>query len=587
MNIPDYLLRHSLVALLTLGTCLSSRALPVLPQAEVPVNYSCGAIKADPVQNVVYLVDQTDNLLLEIDTTAGVVRKSVPIEDGSTSGNMAVSVDDSTLYLAESAEDKILVFSLPTLTPEASITVGFSPSLIAAGAQGRLYASRYDNFTGTIVEISTSTGDIVQTFGTSEDYYYAPLLRTNADGTNLYAGTQGLSGFLDIDKYAISGATASAATGYEYDSGNMEDFAPDEANNRIYVMNGGIYGVNVINTTDDDYSTVWSLTGAYGVAVAFPPGGTVVYGGSGDPYSGDVKTFSRTDGAPIADNPVTVTSDVPIMSGGLAATPNGNAIYVRQDLGIADNATIGIIGLAHISPIPITPSLFFQNGTSLGILSVNTSFLPSAWQGVGAMNNGWAERAIADVDGDGIPDIIFQKGDLVGALILDASGNPTSWVGIGSMSSGWELRGAAFITDDGNLDLIFQNGTLLGYLEVDTSGTPLSWTGIGQMGTGWELRAVADLNADGHPDLIFQNGTSLGVLQVGANGLPTAWNGIGTLNAGWTLSAAVDMDEDGQPELVFQNGTALGALQVNTSFQPVAWHGVGAMTSGWTLPGDY
>jgi hypothetical protein len=228
-------------------------------------------------------------------------------------------------------------------------------------------------------------------------------------------------------------------------------------------------------------------------------------------------------------------------------------------------------------------SLFFQNGASLGILSVNTTFLPNAWQGVGAMNSGWQERAIADINGDGVPDIIFQNGTLLGALTLDASGHPTSWLGIGAMNSGWQLCGAANLTGDGNLDLIFQSGTLLGYLEVNASGVPLSWNGIGAMGAGWQLRAVADLNTDGQPDLIFQNGTSLGVLQVGTNGLPTAWHGIGTLNAGWTLSAATDLNADGQPELLFQNGTLLGALQVNTSFQPVAWNGIGAMGSGWTF----
>jgi hypothetical protein len=233
------------------------------------------------------------------------------------------------------------------------------------------------------------------------------------------------------------------------------------------------------------------------------------------------------------------------------------------------------------------PDLYFQNSTSLGILTLNANFLPIGWHGVGGLSTGWVERAIADVNGDGIPDIIFQNGTNLGALTLNASGAPVSWIGIGSMNSGWELRGAAYITGDGKLDLIFQNGTSLGFLEVNSSGVPQSWNGIGAMGAGWELRAVADLNGDGHPDLLFQNGMLLGALQVGTNGLPTAWNGIGAMGAGWTLSDAVDVNGDGQPDLIFQNGTLLGALQVNTSFAPVAWHGIGAMGSGWTLPGDY
>jgi len=235
----------------------------------------------------------------------------------------------------------------------------------------------------------------------------------------------------------------------------------------------------------------------------------------------------------------------------------------------------------------ITPSLFFQNGTSLGILSLNPTFLPSAWQGVGAMGAGWQERAVADINGDGIPDIIFQNGTLIGALVMNPNGTPKSWMGIGAMNAGWELYGAGYITADGNLDLIFQNGTLLGYLEVNSSGQPVSWNGIGAMGTGWQLRAVADITGNGLPDLIFQNGTALGALQVNTSGVPTAWNGIGALGAGWTLSYAVDVNGDGQPELIFQNGASIGALTINTSFQPVAWYGIGALGSGWTLPEDY
>jgi hypothetical protein len=196
-------------------------------------------------------------------------------------------------------------------------------------------------------------------------------------------------------------------------------------------------------------------------------------------------------------------------------TPTTGAYVVR-------NISTGGYQAGTFVGTPPPATLFFQNGTSLGILSLNTSFLPTAWQGAGAMAAGWQERAIADVNGDGIPDIIFQNGTLIGALIMNANGTPNSWIGIGAMGTGWLLRGAADITGDGNLDLIFQNGTLIGYLEVNTSGVPQSWNGIGAMGSGWELRAVASLDGTGQPDLIFQNGTSLGALQVNTSGVPTA-----------------------------------------------------------------
>ncbi len=290
----------------------------------------------------------------------------------------------------------------------------------------------------------------------------------------------------------------------------------------------------------------------------------------------------------------TLTIPANTMTTGSTYTGNLNYLLASSDSNFS-NGTVHAAGdttetyfsvLAQPSSYSggFTPSLFFQNGTTLGILTLNPTFLPSAWQGVGAMNSGWQQGAIGSITGNGIPDIIFQNGTLIGALILNSSGAPVSWVGIGAMNAGWQLCGAGYITGDGNLDLIFQNGTLIGFLEVNSSGQPVSWNGIGQMGSGWQLRAVANLTGNGRPDLIFQNGTVLGALQVNTSGLPTAWNGIGVMGTGWTLSYAVDVTGSGQPNLIFQNGTLLGALTLNTSFQPTAWNGIGAMGSGWTLP---
>ena len=71
-------------------------------------------------------------------------------------------------------------------------------------------------------------------------------------------------------------------------------------------------------------------SGSYPVAISYSPSGTVVYGACSDPYSGDIKTFSRSDGSPIADNTVTTNAGAPVIEDGVAATPNGNAVYVRQ-----------------------------------------------------------------------------------------------------------------------------------------------------------------------------------------------------------------------------------------------------------------
>ena len=573
---------------LWIGVVQSALALPALPTAESPVDYTVGNVVADPTRNLVYLVDQTDNLILKIDTSIGLVTGSVAIEDGMTTGSMVVSTDGSKLYLAESAEDKILIFSLPDLTPLTSVSVEFSPESIAVGTGDRLYCAEASSnaISGFIVEVNTADGSVVQTFGTHESYYGAPNLRMDPSGTTLYAETQGDY----IYSYDISGASASSATSYQYYVDNLVDYSPDDTYNRVYLMNNGeASGINVLNTTNDNYSTAWPL-GQYGdEAVSFSPSGTVVFGAS----PGDVKSFSRTDGAPLTDNTI-VPEDEDILdtiiSRGLAATPNGNAVYVRGST-LDGRFYVGIVGLNHFNPTGLPCNLPFQNGEALGFLNLDSSFLPTAWTSIGAMGSGWQERAMIDINSDGIPDLIFQNGTNIGALIMNADGSPRSWVGIGGMNVGWQLRGAADITGGGAVDLIFQNGTSLGFLSITNSGyyvgNPNFWSGIGAMGQGWELRAVADLNNDGQPELIFQNGTSIGALEVGTNGLPVSWTGIGAMSPGWVLGFAADMNEDGQPDLLFQNGIYLGALQVNTSMQPVSWTGVGGLGAGWVAPGNY
>jgi hypothetical protein len=247
--------------------------------------------------------------------------------------------------------------------------------------------------------------------------------------------------------------------------------------------------------------------------------------------------------------------------------------------------------MIFVVPLSATPVLFFQNDASLGFLTVNSDLTPAAWSGIGAMSAGWVERAVGDVNGDGIPDILFQNGTLVGALLLDNDGLPSAWVGIGSLASGWELRGAGDVNADGKLDLFFQNGTLVAFLTVDQTGAPVSWTGVGAMGAGWDLRAVTAFAGGGQPLLYFQNGTSLGVLQINAQGQGASWTSLGALGAGWTLAGAggVMDDETGNydPQLFFQNGTLVGALQLDYFYMPSLWNGIGEMGSGWTMPGNY
>jgi cyclophilin family peptidyl-prolyl cis-trans isomerase len=142
---------------------------------------------------------------------------------------------------------------------------------------------------------------------------------------------------------------------------------------------------------------------------------------------------------------------------------------------------------------------------------------------------GWRVVAVADINGDGFPDLIFQNS--IGRLykwFLDGSGNainfatgsglkPGSGFLYGGGLSDWRVVAVADINGDGIPDLVFQNSAGQIYRwHLDGTGATINFsTGTGlKPGSGflygsglggWRIVAVADINGDGIPDLVFQN----------------------------------------------------------------------------------
>jgi hypothetical protein len=527
-----------------------------------------------------YVADQGNDTIRKI-TAGGVVTTFAgsagnPGSNNGTGGAArfnqptGVAVDSSgNVYVADTNNSTIR-----EITPAGVVTTLAGIPGTTGDNNGMASAATFTNPTGLAVD---SSGNIY----VADDQDYLIRKITSGGIVSTLAGTYN-------SRTDGSGSTSDAffyPTGVAVDSSGNVYVADSENDNIRKITPGGS-----VSTLAGNFLTTGSTNGTGTAALFFHPTGVAVDSSGNvyvaDDYNCDIRLVTSggvvTTLAGLAGTPGTANG-----AGSVARfyDPYGVAVDSHGNVYIADTGNNSIRKGSVQASGP--PNLYFQNSNLLGYLSLNTTFLPSAWLGLGSLGSGWQEQAIGDINGDGTPDIIFQNGTQIGAVILNESGNPTSWVGIGQMGAGWELRGAGDLTDDGNLDLIFQNGTLLGYLEVNTSGQPVSWNGIGAMGTGWELRAVASLDGTGQPDLIFQNGTVLGALQVSTSGVPTAWTGIGAMGAGWTLSYALDVAGTGQPDLIFQNGTLIGALQVNTLFQPVTWYGVGAMGSGWTLPGDY
>jgi FG-GAP-like repeat len=246
------------------------------------------------------------------------------------------------------------------------------------------------------------------------------------------------------------------------------------------------------------------------------------------------------------------------------------------------------------------PDLVWQN-TSTGQVNINyyggakgTSILGFAVLNSGAGTAGWSVVAVADVNGDGVPDLIWQNHS-TGQVNVNyyGGGGGAKLTGFavlnsGAGTAGWSVVAAADFDGNGTPDLVWQNaGT--GQVKVDyyggTGGATLTGSAVLDSGAGtagWTVRAAADMNADGVPDLIWEN-TSTSEIKInyysGAGG--AIYKGATCLNcgaavAGLTVSAVIDYDSNGEPDLVLQNNV--------TGAATVAYYGLGgAVLQGWSL----
>jgi hypothetical protein len=183
---------------------------------------------------------------------------------------------------------------------------------------------------------------------------------------------------------------------------------------------------------------------------------------------------------------------------------------------------------------------------------------------------GWTVVGTGDFDGNGVPDLVYQNdsthqvvvhyfGGAGGAVYqgwawLDAAGEP-----------GWTVAAVADVNGDGIPDLIWQNTTTTQVVVHYYGGTGgavyQGWAWMDTVGAaGWTVVAAADFNGNGTPDLIWQNTANTQVVvhyYGGAGGVVyQGWAYLDTVGAaGWTVVGASDFDGNGVPDLVWQNSS--------------------------------
>jgi hypothetical protein len=200
-----------------------------------------------------------------------------------------------------------------------------------------------------------------------------------------------------------------------------------------------------------------------------------------------------------------------------------------------------------------------EGATDTGWNWLNESGEPSGWVLVGA----------ADFDGNGVPDLVWEYMP-TGQVTVNYYGGPGgatylgwNWL-ISNGNPGWTVVAVADMDGNGVPDLIWQNNTTnqvtVNYFGGAGGAVYQGWNWLNSAGepAGWHVVAAADFDGNGTPDLVWQYAPTrqVTVNYYGGAGGATyqGWNWLNSAgDPGWTVVGASDFNGDGVPDLVWQN----------------------------------
>ena len=225
------------------------------------------------------------------------------------------------------------------------------------------------------------------------------------------------------------------------------------------------------------------------------------------------------------------------------------------------------------------PDVVWLNNSTRQVTVNYYGFGGAVYQSWNNLNNGvagWHVVGTGDFDGNGVPDLVWQNdstrqvtvnyyGGAGGAVYqgwayLNAAGVP-----------GWSVVAVADMNGDGVPDLIWQNDTTnqvtVNYYGGAGGAVYQGWNWLNSVGepAGWLVVGAADFDGNGTPDLVWQNSATrqITVNYYGGVGGAT-YKGWTYLNAagvpGWTVVGASDFDGNGFPDLVLESDTTGQAI---------------------------
>jgi len=301
----------------------------------------------------------------------------------------------------------------------------------------------------------------------------------------------------------------------------------------------------------------------------------------------------------------------------------GNALMASEDLPMVLPASWNLVAASDFD-LDSHPDLFWQNEASrevqvnrmtgpLGDVSDGGSALPSV------TGDGWRMVGAGDFNGDGTLDLLWQNDDTREVTLEFMGGvNGSELLGqqvLLSYASTWRAAAVADFDGDEVPDIVWQDeathGVLLTRVATDESGTHVSispgpGTYISSNGVpGWRVIGASDFNHDGYPDLVWQNDQTHQVTVWYLRGTSLLqWSFVGNVGmSGWRaivpsvapLRAPIRIVRQPQSKLIAQGLWAdLGVGVLGTRPRTFQWYEgasgdttnpvPGATASGFTTP---
>lgn len=254
------------------------------------VAWEIGDIKADPLLDVFYVVDLSNDRILAFDASSGAITASISIGEDSTDGCLEFSIDGSKLFYSTPATSSLHKFTTGTLAFESRSLLPQPVSKFVIGSDGFVYGecstveqgdgiyrvSHLSSRPGVNVRVSDLTG-------------VAGIYR-NQSGTRFFLGTAS-------DTYEIPLVDGDLLPAVYLNKTSSIDFFFQEDENVLYNMGAGDpdFEPSLQNLNSGDIDQI-PLLGIYEGGIASRENATHLYTISEKPEFGVIRSLRKTDG---------------------------------------------------------------------------------------------------------------------------------------------------------------------------------------------------------------------------------------------------------------------------------------------------